>query len=98
MEKLAAIYPFIAMVGGIYIIGICIFFFAGKRSIKKSPILSRYGKIIEKIPGTYERLIVEFENGQRERLVDLKHSALYTVGDEGLFKTQKHTILSFERH
>lgn len=97
INTLSEFLPVLSIIAVIAVIFNLVFFSINKASIKKSPVLTRRGKVIEKIPGTYERVTVEFEDKTRANLVDLKRKNIFTVGDTGVFVTQKHTILSFER-
>lgn len=97
MNGLSDALPLMGVIAVMSIVFCAVFFYFNNASIKKSPVLTRHGKVIEKTPGTYERVIVEFDDKTRANLVDLKRKTIFTVGDTGVFKTQKHTIISFER-
>ena len=97
INALSEILPVLGIIAVLVVALNAVIFSTNKASIKKSPVLTRHGKVIEKTPVTYERVIVEFDDKTRANLVDLKHKNIFTVGDTGVFKTQKHIILSFER-
>ena len=95
-QTIMEITPIFCMGLGIISIIMGVISIINQSSVDKKELITRFGKIIEKQPGIYSILSVEFENGTRERLV-LPGNIIVSVGDEGYISTRGNQVVSFQK-